>query len=128
MTCPKCGGETWDNGPSKAQGRVKPNAPDFACKNKEGCGWKQWPPKTKGSLGPAPQPLTERPKQLAEPTGNLMPWESNPKDERARLLFWVCFDDVLAGLRDRKLTDMFNGENLAALTATLYIQRSKVGA
>lgn len=124
MTCPKCGGETWDNGPSKAQGRVKPNAPDFACKDKAGCGWKQWPPK-KGAPAPAPQPFTERPAALQVPESPL-PWEANPKDERAVILFWDCFDKVLEGVSRRKLTEIFKGENLAALTATLYIQRSKV--
>lgn len=43
--CPQCGGAIWDNRPRKQGGRMKANAPDFACKDKEGCGWKKWPPK-----------------------------------------------------------------------------------
>ena len=131
MQCPKCGGDAWDNGPSKAQGKVKPNAPDYACKNKEGCGWKQWPekkspPQTGYAKEQAPkQPLTERPAALRE-TGEALPWETDPRDERAVLLFWDCFDKVLEGVAKRKLTELFKPENLASLTATLYIQRSKL--
>lgn len=137
LMCPKCGGPLEDQRP-----KAKPTQPDFKCAN-PGCvnekGYRTgvWldklprraPAQTGYAREMAPkQALTERPQQLTEPTGNLMPWETNPRDERARLLFWVCFDDVLAGLRERKLTDMFNGENVAALTATLYIQRAKLGS
>ena len=73
----------------------------------------------------AAQPLTEKPRALRE-VGEAMPWETNPRDEQAVILFWDSFDKVLAGVQQRKLTDLFRPENLAALTATLYIQRSKV--
>lgn len=47
--CPKCGGDMWDNREKKRSGRFKKNAPDFSCKNKDGCGYQlwpgQWPPK-----------------------------------------------------------------------------------
>jgi len=76
-------------------------------------------------IAPPPQPLTERPAALRE-TGDVLPWEANPKDEKAVLLFWDCFDKVLEGVARRKLTDLFKPENLASLTATLYIQRSKL--
>ncbi len=45
--CPECGGPVWDNRPRKRDGRMKANAPDFACRDKDGCGWKKWPPKGK---------------------------------------------------------------------------------
>ena len=135
MQCPKCGGDCWDNGPSKAQGKVKPNAPDYACKNKDGCGWKQWPPKGKFASSPpvtgyakeqAPrEPLSERPAALRE-AGDPLPWETDPRDEKAVLLFWDCFDKVLSGISKRKLTDGYSSDNIAALTATLYIARSKI--
>jgi len=106
---------------------VKPNAPDFACKNKDGCGWKQWPPKAQTGYAQAmvpKQPLTERPAQLAgsEP----MPWEGYAPDQKAVALFWDSFDNVLEGVARRKLTEMFKPENLCSLIATQYIQRSKV--
>lgn len=47
MECPKCGGETWDNRQKKADGAMSPRAPDVACKDKENCGWVQWPPRDK---------------------------------------------------------------------------------
>jgi hypothetical protein len=77
---------------------------------------------------PAPQPLTEKPVQLQQPP-EPMPWDpsSNPKDGQAVALFWDSFDKVLEGVARRKLSDLFKPENLAALTATLYIQRSKIG-
>jgi hypothetical protein len=48
--CPVCGGGMWDNQERKASGQMKPNAPDYKCKDKEceGKYWPgQWPPKTK---------------------------------------------------------------------------------
>lgn len=51
MECPDCGGECYDNRRKKADGTYKPTAPDFACKDKEGCGWKKFPPKNKGGGG-----------------------------------------------------------------------------
>lgn len=80
-------------------------------------------PEGQAPAKPAPQPLTERPAQLT-PEGP-MPWESSPKDEIAVRLFWDSFDKVLAGIKERKLTDLFRPENLCALVATMYIQRSK---
>jgi phage recombination protein Bet len=40
--CPKCSGQMWDNRPKKASGQYKPNAPDFACRDKN-CGEKIFP-------------------------------------------------------------------------------------
>ncbi len=40
--CPKCLGDLWDNRPKIASGQMKPNAPDFSCKNKNACGWAVW--------------------------------------------------------------------------------------
>lgn len=73
--CPKCGGELWDNRPKKRSGEMKPNAPDFACKDKENCGWLQWPPKDKkvvkqaGGPGmPAESPSSTRQARWTWPT------------------------------------------------------------
>ena len=37
-TCPKCGGDMWDNRRDKRN----PKAPDFKCKNKDTCGHGIW--------------------------------------------------------------------------------------
>ena len=47
-TCPECGGDVYDNREKKASGQYKANGPDFACKDKDGCAWKGWPPRQKG--------------------------------------------------------------------------------
>jgi hypothetical protein len=50
--CPECGGLMWNNIERKAQGTIKPNAPDYKCRNKEckGVYWPgQWPPAEKPS-------------------------------------------------------------------------------
>ena len=74
---------------------------------------------------PKPQPLTERPAALRE-AGDPMPWEGNPKDEQLVKLYWQCFQEVLETLKREKLVDLFHGEAIAAMIATLYIARSKV--
>lgn len=40
--CPECGGAMWDNREKKRKGEYKENAPDFACRDKDGCGHKIW--------------------------------------------------------------------------------------
>jgi hypothetical protein len=48
MQCEKCGGECWDNRKENAK-RLEAGQklrPDFSCKDKDGCGWVKWPPKT----------------------------------------------------------------------------------
>lgn len=42
-TCPSCGtSEVWDNRAKKAAGDFSEKSPDYACKDKEGCGWTLW--------------------------------------------------------------------------------------
>ena len=57
MICPRCGQETWDNRNRKERGEIKPNAPDFKCKDKS-CGWIQWPDKA-GEPKPAGSPSSQ---------------------------------------------------------------------
>ncbi|HEX9563783.1 MAG TPA: hypothetical protein VF981_07420 [Gemmatimonadaceae bacterium] len=47
VKCGQCGGAVYDNREeNKARaGRGEKQRPIFACKNKDGCGWVQWPPK-----------------------------------------------------------------------------------
>ena len=76
-------------------------------------------------LAPPPQPLTERPAALRE-TGDVLPWETNPKDEQLVKLYWACFDEILDGLKRRALKDGFHDEQVAACTATMFIARSRL--
>ena len=134
MECPKCGADpVWDNRAKKLNGQMKPNGPDFACRDKAGCGWVQWPPRVKGSTGspataslapvremlpPTPYPTTPpavapalgQPAQAAAPSGR-------------EASFWEAFDAVMAGLAERKLVDFFKPEDITRLVATLYISK-----
>ncbi len=38
VSCPKCGGQMWNN----IEGKRNPKAPDYACKDKQGCGAGVW--------------------------------------------------------------------------------------
>jgi hypothetical protein len=40
--CPKCSGALYDNRTKKAAGEFSPKSPDYACKDKDGCGWAFW--------------------------------------------------------------------------------------
>lgn len=122
MVCPKCQGEVFDNRSKKAAGVYKPNAPDFACANKDGCGWKSWP-----SKGKAPVAATQAPP--VRPEGSQAPQNgpvgAGPRDAALIELYWDCFDRVLEGLKKRSLSGGFHDEQIAACTATLFIQRAR---
>ena len=40
--CPQCSGAIYDNRAKKASGEFSPKSPDYACKDKDGCGWALW--------------------------------------------------------------------------------------
>src|SRR5882672_1501724 len=101
MVCPKCQGEVFDNRSKKATGVYKPNAPDFACANKDGCGWKSWPEKRKPSIATAPQ-LAPMPATAPQPG----PVGPSPRDTLLIELYWDSFDRILEGVAKRKLTDL----------------------
>lgn len=42
VRCGLCGGDAWDNRAKKRSGSYKHTAPDFSCKNKDGCGGLAW--------------------------------------------------------------------------------------
>jgi hypothetical protein len=50
-SCPKCGGEMWDNRENKRN----PRAPDFKCKDKN-CEGVIWPPRDKAAAAPTATP------------------------------------------------------------------------
>ena len=95
---------------------MKPNAPDFSCKDKDGCGWVQWPPKTKASPGGTSAPIAPPSAPQAQPG-------PSSHDEETVGRFWDSVDNVLEGLSRRKLTEMFKGEDIVKLIATQFIGR-----
>jgi len=117
MVCPKCQGEVFDNRSKKAAGVYKPNAPDFACANKDACGWKSWPEKRKASPVATTAPSAPPPQPQAH---------ANGRDAALGELYWRCFDEVLQGLKTRTLSPGFRDEQIAACVATLFIARSKI--
>ncbi len=121
MVCPKCNGEIWDNRQKKIAGEMKPNAPDFSCKDKQGCGWVQWPPKAKASPVATAAPIASQ--SAPQPQGN-----GAGRDAQLVRLYWDCFDEIIAGLKagNRMMASGFPAEQIAAMTSTLYIARSKI--
>lgn len=118
MVCPKCGSAVYDNRPKKLAGTFKASAPDFKCTIKT-CDWVQWPPKAGASPVQAPPP----PMPPAAPQAQGAP--STARDAYLIELYWDCFDRVLAGVAQRKLSDLFKPEHISAAVSTLYIARSK---
>lgn len=111
--CPECGAEVWDN-----RGKKKnPKGPDFKCKqNTEHAFWlpkQAFPEKVDRPkfAKPAPEPSAPQP-------------AAGSRDDDLIALYWSSFDEVLRGLKERKLTDL-PGKEIAAMTAALYIQRAK---
>lgn len=59
--CPSCGGAIYDNRRKNTE-RIAAGQkamPDFSCKDKEGCGWKKWPPKN--AVRPSASPPVSKP-------------------------------------------------------------------
>ena len=118
MQCPKCGKPMLD---VRAQ-KQNPKAPDFQCPdanclNDKGYRTGAWLPKPKGvSPGYPPAPIVrpEAPQPQAGPSTT---------DSATADVFWASFDNVLEGLKARKLTDLFKGEDIVKLVATQFIGR-----
>jgi hypothetical protein len=121
MQCPKCNGEVWDNRQKKVSGEFKANAPDFACKNKAGCGWNSYPAKD----APPAASAYQQPVPAAMAPVMTAPAVNATQDAIRLQLFWDSFDSVLENLARRKVTDLFKSENICNLVATLYIGRTK---
>lgn len=114
--CPNCGGEIWDNRESKRSGEFKPNAPDFACKDKDGCGWKDWPPKKK-KTGPGPSSG----KSGASGGRPPLTWP-----ELAGT-YSKCLQLAASKLSQNLMADSYTGADVVAAAATLFIQAMKRG-
>lgn len=110
MQCPKCQSDVWDNGAKVATGW---RGPLLKCKN-QNCDWLTWPPKAKASPVATQAPIAPQP-------------QPGPSSREAQLgdLYWRCFNEVLTTLKQEKLVDLFHGDAIAAMVATLFIQRAK---
>lgn len=150
MECPKCGQPVWDNRQKKVSGQFKANAPDFACKNKDTCGWNSYPekggnigatvaqyaPSSGGHSAPTPAAYVQPPVQvppyvppqapIANPGAFQAPITPGVgRDAELVALYWNCLETVMAGIALRKLTDYFKSDNVVSMTACLFIARSK---
>ena len=59
-TCPSCAGALYDNRAKKASGEFSPKSPDYACKDKDGCGWALWLDSAREKLKAAVEQLEVR--------------------------------------------------------------------
>ena len=129
MNCPDCGGEMWDNRPKKASGDYKPNAPDFSCKDKDGCGKKVWLDKKGAKTKAAPAEAAE---DMRTPEPKPVPAKTAAaRDTELQTIFAHTLHGVLklANAQNAAVgADGINltGEHVASLTATLFIARSKL--
>ena len=132
MLCPVCNSPCWDNRAKKASGEFKSTAPDYKCKDKN-CEGVIWPekdepkPPKRTQAGPG-APDAEQPP--AAPAPQAKPTTAG-KDTELVVLFENCFQRVtkLCNLQNAAVgPDGINltGENVASLTSTLYIARSRL--
>jgi len=118
MNCPKCGKPMLDMRGVK----TNPKSPDFQCPdaqclNDKGFRTGAWLPKgNRGTPSPAPGPVSGQPGAIVAPSGRYTELGD---------LYWKCFNEVLTVLKQEKLVDLFHGDAIAAMVATLFIARSK---
>lgn len=126
MNCPKCQKVMLDVRAEKSN----PKAPDFqcpdaSCLNDKGYRTGAWLPKGKAvARGVDAQGPIASPGAFQAPQNG--PVALSPRDTFLIELYWDCFDRVLQGLKTRALTGGFNGEQIAACCATMFIARSKL--
>lgn len=121
MTCPKCGGAIYDNRADKASGAKTPKWPDFKCRSKT-CDWAQWPPKAGAAPVSAPIPSAPPSPSIATANGPVGP---SPRDTLLIELYMDSLDRIMEKLKREKFVDLFHGDAIAAMAATLFIARSK---
>lgn len=110
MNCEQCGGDCWDNR-SKNRERIANGErpmPDFTCKDKNGCGWKKWPPRNNsggGNRGGGGQRGNAPPK-IQRPLGPL---------------YLQCMKVAKGSLDAVQGKGNYSGADLTAATATVFI-------
>lgn len=139
MLCPVCNGPMWSNVAKKASGEFKSTAPDYKCKDKN-CEGVIWPEKDDDTASHPPKPPKRTQAGPGAPDAEQPPVPETPKpappgvaakDTGLVLLFEDCFKRVtkLCNLQNAAVgPDGINltGENVASLTSTLYIARSRL--
>jgi hypothetical protein len=134
VTCPKCGGDTWDNRATKKN----PKAPDYRCRDKS-CDGVVWPPKPNGAARPAAAPA--RPARQELSIGHVPGLDNDhaPQAPTPAPRAVVTFDTLLTNYREclRAVKPILaaevepvsplTAENILAAAATLFIERNKRG-
>lgn len=113
--CPKCGGDMWDNIDTKKN----PKAPDYACKDKQGCGAGIWLTDTQKNAARAQQaPAAGGGGGAPRPMGNII----------LDTMMYRCLQSAYAMLdknvKDGKISS-YTCENSLNLATTLFISRTR---
>lgn len=138
VACPKCGGRTWDN----REGKKNPKAPDFKCRDRS-CDGVIWPPKNTTWAGkPSAQTIAANPQPSGKQPFSIgtLPIDEPPDPIRAELERgegWAelrqKYGECLTFVIDNVVPVLNRSEigtdpaSVAAITATLYIERNKRG-
>lgn len=117
MTCPKCNSEIYDNRADKASGVKSAKWPDFKCKSKS-CDWAQWPEKGQKATPSAP---IVAPSAVQPQSGAFQPG----RDAALIELYWDSYERVTKRIAAERMMETFKGEAIAAMIATLFIQRAR---
>lgn len=137
VSCPKCGGRTWDNRLTKKN----PKAPDYKCRDK-GCDGCVWPPKgaaaaprassnrqpiSHGSPGPFDEQESDEATFVKKVNAPATPSSSAEwlkiRETYVDTLQWVL--DSIEPILSRY--DTPETKDVLAATATLFIERNKRG-
>lgn len=115
--CPTCGGEIWRNAKKNEQRAMegKKPLPLFACKDKDGCGWVQWPPKGQGG-GNAGKSAGGNGAGTARSSRPLGP------------LYFQCLGVAKSSLDKVLGAGKYSDTTLQAATATIFIAAKDTGA
>jgi len=125
VNCPRCSKEMLD----VRELKTNPKAPDFqcpdaSCLNDKGYRTGAWLPKGRSAPPRAVQGPPNGPSASQAPLNG--PVGPSAREKQLGDLYWRCFTEVLTVLKQEKLVDMFHGDAIAAMAATLFIARSKV--
>lgn len=111
--CPKCGGDMWDNIDTKKN----PKAPDYACKDKQGCGAGIWLTDTQKNAARAQQAPAGG-GGAPRPVGNII----------LDTMMYRCLQSAYAMLdknvKDGKIS-FYSSDNALNLATTLFLSRTR---
>ena len=117
MDCPNCGGEVWNNAQKNRdrESEGKKPLPLYACKDKDGCKWVQWPPRNATAAKPAPRAQGTPPAPSVRSTRPLGP------------LYYACMKIAAATVKQH-IGDKATPADIVAACATLFIGATNTGA